>query len=227
MKAMILAAGVGERMRPLTLTTPKPMLRVAGKPLIQYHVENLVAAGFSELVINVSWLGEQLEDFLGDGSRWHCQITWSREAQALETAGGIIQALPQLGNEPFAVINGDIWTDYPLRLLRSKVLSPEVLAHLVLVENPPQHPLGDFALAADGVVSERVSAQLQGLTYTGLALFQPQFFAGAEPGKLRLRPLLDAAIAARAVSGEYYPGQWSDIGTPQRLAELDATLGLL
>jgi len=224
MKAMILAAGRGERMRPLTAHTPKPLLSVAGKPLIQYHVENLVSAGFRELVINVSWLGEQIVDFLGDGSRWGCTIAWSREVEPLEAAGGMIQALDLLGDEPFALVNGDIWSDFPLVSLARRGLVAEQLAHLVLVDNPPQHPDGDFALDAGG---QLVTGGAPRLTYSGVGIYRAAFFAGAVPGKQPLLPFLRRGIAAGRVSGEHFRGRWHDVGTPQRLAELDASLGLL
>jgi MurNAc alpha-1-phosphate uridylyltransferase len=224
MKAMILAAGRGERMRPLTAHTPKPLLSVAGKPLIQYHVENLVGAGFRELVINVSWLGEQIVDFLGDGGRWGCAIEWSREAEPLEAAGGMIQALDLLGEEPFALVNGDIWSDFPLASLARRGLAAEQLAHLVLVDNPPQHPGGDFALDAGGHLEAGGERRL---TYSGIGIYRAAFFAGAAPGKQPLLPFLRRWIAAGRVGGEHFRGRWHDVGTPRRLAELDASLGLL
>lgn len=227
MRAMILAAGRGERMRPLTDTTPKPLLEVAGKPLIEHHIEKLVAAGFTELVINVSWLGEQIMERLGKGERWGCDIAFSTEVEALETAGGIIQALPLLGEEPFALVNGDIWTDYTLASLRERGLEPGCRAHLVLVDNPPQHPRGDFMLGEDARVSQLTGPTNHALTYAGIAVFDPAFFAGAEPGKQPLLPWLDKWIAATAISGEHFRGTWFDVGTPERLAELDARLGIL
>lgn len=226
MKAMILAAGIGERMRPLTNDRPKPLLEVGGKPLIQYHLENLVCAGFSELVINVSWLGEQIEAFVSDRD-WGCRVHWSREATPLETAGGIIQALPLLGEAPFALVNGDIWTDYPLQqLLRYQDIAAGC-AHLVLVDNPPQHPDGDFHLGEDGRLQRLAPAAARRLTYAGIAVFHPGFFAGATPGKQPLLPYLERAMQAGRVAGEYYGGQWEDVGTPERLRALDARLGIL
>lgn len=223
MRAMILAAGVGERMRPLTEHTPKPLLRVAGRPLLEYHIRALSRAGVCELVINVSHLAEQVRDYCGDGSRWGVRVAYSSEPRPLETAGGIHRALPLLGEAPFLVINGDIWTDYPLaRLLAQRDLAPG-RAHLVLVNNPPQHPEGDFCLAPDGALRQR-SAPRAGLTYAGLGVYSPGFFADMVAGKLPLRPLLDAAIAAGRLQGEYYAGAWEDVGTPQRLRELDARL---
>ena len=226
MKAMILAAGLGERMRPLTDHTPKPLLTVGGQPLLQWHLENLVAAGFTNLVINISHLSEQIEAFVGDGSRWGCQIEYSREAQPLETAGGIVQALPLLGDEPFALVNGDVWCDYPLSHLREVPMTTAHLAHLVLVDNPVHHD-GDFVLEGDAVRLVEQQGAAPALTYAGIAVYRPEFFAGTTPGKLPLRPLLDAAIAAGAVSGEHFGGRWTDVGTPQRLKELDASLSIL
>jgi MurNAc alpha-1-phosphate uridylyltransferase len=230
MKAMILAAGRGDRMRPLTDSLPKPLLPVAGKPLIQYHVEKLVAAGFRELVVNTSWLGSLLEDFLGDGSAWGCDIKWSREPAALETAGGIIQALPLLGSAPFAVINSDIWTDFCFSELRASKLVSGSGAHLVMVDNPAQHSAGDFVLTSSGLLRPRGGAQASegsALTYAGVSIFRAEFFRGSVMGKLPLRPLLDEAMQRDELSGEYYAGRWCDVGTPARLAELDAELTIL
>lgn len=220
MKAMILAAGFGERMRPLTEHTPKPLLRVANTPLMEHHLRRLAALGVVDIVINVAHLGEQIEGYFGDGRAFSVNITYSRELQPLETAGGIQQALPLLAGAPFMVINGDIWTDYPFERLRKYALAPWEQAHLVMVDNPEHHPLGDFCLDEAGRVSKRVGSR-PGHTYAGVALFTPAFFAGLAPGRLALRPLLDAAIAAGALGGEYYPGEWVDVGTPERLAELD------
>ena len=219
MKAMILAAGRGERMRPLTDHSPKPLLPVAGKPLIVHHLEALRAAGISELVINTGHLGERLPATLGDGRTWNVRIAWSPEPpEALETGGGILQALPLLGSEPFLVINGDVWTDYPFAQLPT---APAGLAHLVLVGNPPHHPQGDFALADDGWVGE--SGMLR-LTFSGISVLRPELFAGCAPRRFPLGPLLRQAMASGAVTGEHYAGIWCDIGTPQRLAELDREL---
>ncbi len=215
-KAMILAAGRGERMRPLTDHTPKPLLPVAGKPLIRYHLDALRAAGFTELVINTGHLGEQLPAMLGDGRDGGMQIVWSAEPpEALETGGGIFQALPLLGPEPFLVINGDVWSDYPFIRLPAV---PAGLAHLVLVDNPPQHAAGDFFLAADGAVTENGEPKL---TFSGISILRPELFAGCAAGRFPLGPLLRQAMARGQVSGEYYAGDWRDIGTPERLAELD------
>lgn len=217
MKAMILAAGRGERMRPLTDHCPKPLLAVAGKPLIVHHIERLRAAGFTELIINHAWLGEQLEAALGDGQRYGVHIQWSPEREALETGGGIYQALPLLGTAEFVIVNGDIWTDYPLAQLRA---APHALAHLVMVPNPPQHPAGDFCLQ-DGVLGCHGEPRY---TYSGLGVFHADLFKHCKPGKFALGPLLRAAMAQSHIHGELYQGRWFDIGTPERLATLDRKL---
>jgi MurNAc alpha-1-phosphate uridylyltransferase len=217
MRAMILAAGRGERMRPLTDKTPKPLLKAGGHYLIDYHLRALAAAGFEDVVINHAHLGEQLEQALGDGDRYGLSIHYSPEGSALETGGGIFNALPLLGEEPFLVINGDIWTDYPFERLRTQAVQ---LAHLVLVDNPPQHPKGDFSLS-DGRVSE---AQGERLTFSGIGVYRAELFAGCKPGAFPLAPILRRAMAADLVSGEYYQGRWFDIGTPERLTQLDEML---
>jgi MurNAc alpha-1-phosphate uridylyltransferase len=217
MKAMILAAGRGERMRPLTDHTPKPLLKAAGRSLIEYHIGHLVAAGITELVINHAHLGDQIEAALGDGRRYGVTIRYSVEATALETAGGIFNALPLLGDEPFVVVNGDVWSDYPFAQLPAAITG---LAHLVLVDNPPQHPKGDFALTGDRVVAEGEDK----LTFSGISILSPQLFAGCTPGAFPLAPLLRQAMARGLVSGEHYRGRWFDIGTPQRLQQLDEAL---
>ncbi|QFU74485.1 nucleotidyltransferase family protein [Halioglobus maricola] len=220
MKAMILAAGFGERMRPLTEHTPKPLLQVAGVPLMEYHLRRLAAAGCNEIVVNVSHLADQIETYFGDGDRWGVNIAYSHEDEPLETAGGIQRALPLLGDEAFLVVNGDVWIDYPFEQLIDYQLKPWEQAHLVMVDNPPQHPLGDFCLDVEGRVSERPEP-LAGYTYAGLAMFSPVFFAHLRPGKLALRPLLDQAIADGSLGAQYYGGEWADVGTPERLKELD------
>ena len=218
MKAMILAAGRGERMRPLTDTTPKPLLQVGGRALIEYHIMALHAAGIDEMVINHAWLGEQITACLGDGSRYGVQIHYSDESSgALETAGAIVKALPLLGAAPFVVINSDIFTDYDYSRLPSQ---PAGQAHLVMVDNPPQHPRGDFALRAGRVFAEGEPR----LTFSGIGVYQPGLFVNCPEGPLPLAPLLREAMARHEVSGEHYTGQWQDIGTPTRLAELDAGL---
>lgn len=219
MKAMILAAGFGQRMRPLTDTCPKPLLPVAGKPLLQYQLERLVAAGIREFVINHAWLGEQVEAALGNGSRWGVRIAWSREGEPLDTGGGIFKALPLLGESPFIVANGDVWTDYRFEGLVQRELENN-LAHLVLVPNPPQHPQGDFLLQGNRALPRPEDAT--GLTYSGMALLSPELFAGCRPGAFPLAPLLRQAMAAGRVSGECYHGDWEDVGTPERLACLNA-----
>jgi MurNAc alpha-1-phosphate uridylyltransferase len=219
---MILAAGRGERMRPLTDHTPKPLLLIAGRPLIVHHLEALREAGVVEVVINTSHLGEQLPAVLGDGQRWGMRIAWSPEPpEALETGGGIFQALPLLGTEPFIVVNGDIWTDYPFARWTQPPLTPAGLAHLVLVDNPPHHAGGDFALLENGRVVESGTARW---TFSGMSVLRPELFAGCQQGRFPLGPLLRRTMAVGKVSGELYQGGWRDIGTPQRLAELDAIL---
>lgn len=219
MKAMILAAGKGERLRPLTLHTPKPLVRAGGVPLIEYHVRALAAAGFSELVINHAWLGEQIEAYLGDGERFGVHIRYSAEGEPLETGGGIHRALPLLGDEPFAVINGDIWTDYDFTALRQPLAG---LAHLVLVNNPAHHPAGDFALR-NGMLAEG-DESAERLTYSGVAVLHPRLFAGCGAGAFKLAPLLRQAMANGQVSGERYDGRWVDVGTHERLAEAERIL---
>ena len=224
MKAMILAAGEGRRMRPLTEAAPKPLLTVAGKPLIEHHIERLGAAGFDEIVVNVSHLGQQLIDFLGDGSRWRVVISISAEQSPLETACGIVQALPRLGDAPFLLVNGDVYTDYPFAQLRD-VTPAEKGAHLVLVSNPDHHPMGDFVLQDSSVVHlPSTEPALEGVataTYSGIGVYDPQMFRDCVPGKRPLKPLLDGAIAESKLSGERYEGLWEDVGTPERLADLN------
>ncbi|ROS01543.1 MurNAc alpha-1-phosphate uridylyltransferase [Sinobacterium caligoides] len=220
MRAMILAAGFGKRMQPLTLHRPKPLLQVAGKPLIEYHVEALAAAGISDIVINLGWLGEQIPRTLGDGARWGVRLHYSDEGTPLETAGGILKALPLLGDHPFIVVNGDIWTDYSLSVISRRSLAEGELAHLVLVDNPVQHPLGDFRLADDGTIGN-VGASL---TFSGISILSPELFSGLSSTTGPLGPLLRKAIAEGRVSGERHGGRWYDIGTPQRLEELNRLL---
>ena len=220
MKAMILAAGRGERMRPLTDHTPKPLLVAGGKPLIVWHLERLAAAGFRDVVINHAHLGNQIEAALGDGSKWGLRIAYSPEPPgALETAGGIATALPLLGDQPFLVVNGDVYCDFDF----GRFLPPTAaFAHLVMVDNPAHHAGGDFSLDGQRVIYANGE---QTLTYAGIGVFSPTFFAGVQSGTvMKLRPLLDAAIAAGTLTGERYAGRWVDVGTPQRLAELDQEL---
>jgi len=215
-KAMILAAGRGERMRPLTDHLPKPLLEVGGRPLIVWHLEALAAAGIAEVVVNLAWLGDKLRAALGTGERFGLRIVYSDEgAAALETAGGIVKALPWLAPGPFLVVNGDIWTDWklPARL----PLGDGDLAHLVLVPNPPQHPRGDFSLNG-GRVGEDTSPRH---TFAGIGFYREAFFAGCQPGPLPLLPLLRRALAAGRVSGELFTGRWHDVGTLERLAQLE------
>jgi len=217
MKAMILAAGRGERMRPLTDHTPKPLLDVAGKPLIEYHIERLVRDGFRELVINHAHLGAMIEDRLGAGERWGVSIRYSPESPALETGGGIFNALPLLGKGPFVVVNGDVWCDFDFSRLR---LPAGRLAHLILVANPLHHPAGDFVLH-DGEVGAGDAGRL---TFSGIGVYDPALFTGCSTGAFPLAPLLRRAMRQHQVSGESYTGAWIDVGTPERLAELEHLL---
>ena len=220
MKAMILAAGRGVRLRPLTDTTPKPLLLAGGKPLIVWHLEKLARAGFAEVVINHAHLGAMIEDELGDGSKFDLALHYSPEREALETAGGIALAMPMLGAEPFLVINADIYSDYELASLRTLQLGDK-LAHLVLVDNPPQHPHGDFCLEL-GRVRESGKPML---TFSGIGVYAPRLFGGIPSGaKVPLAPLLRKAMGADRISGEHFRGRWHDIGTVERLQALDAEL---
>lgn len=220
MKAMLLAAGRGERMRPLTDATPKPLLEAGGRSLVARLLEALVQAGFTDLVINHAHLGHRIEAALGDGARFGARIAYSPEASALETAGGIARALPLLGQAPFAAINADLHTDFPFATLHG-ALRGDDLAHLVLVDNPPHHPLGDFALA-DGRVRNVGAAMI---TFSGIGVYAPALFAGLAAGaKAQLAPLLRRAADAGRVSGAHFRGRWVDVGTPERLAALDAAL---
>jgi MurNAc alpha-1-phosphate uridylyltransferase len=219
MKAMILAAGLGTRMRPLTDTVPKPLLQVGGKPLLQYHVEALARGGVRELVINHSRLGHLMEEALGDGSRFGVCITWSAEGETpLETGGGIRRALPLLGESPFLLVNADVWTDFDFASLTR---SPAGTAHVILVPNPVHHPGGDFALAG-GRVRESGAPRL---TYSGIGVFRPELFAGRGRPTFSLVPILRAAIRRKEVSGELYRGRWMDVGTPERLEALRSQFG--
>jgi MurNAc alpha-1-phosphate uridylyltransferase len=233
MKAMILAAGRGERMRPLTDYTPKPLLKVGGKSLIVWHLERLAKSGFSEIVINHAHLGGQIEKSLGNGTEWGLNIQYSPEKIALETAGGIANALHLLGNKPFLVLNGDTFTEVDFKSVAihantiatsSDIKNPS--AHLVLVNNPPQHPNGDFAIDfntnSSGILK---NTGVQMLTFSGVGIYHPDLFVGLTIGQpAKLAPLLRKAIDNNAATAEYYQGVWHDIGTPERLAELDKTL---
>lgn len=222
MKAMILAAGRGERMRPLTDTTPKPLLKIAGQCLIEYHIQALVKAGVTDLVINHAWLGEQIEQLLGDGRHYGAHIQYSPEVTALETAGGIINALELLGEQPFIAVNGDVFSDYSfIDLAKLNITQP---AHLVMVNNPPHHPQGDFYYRNNQVLLQTDDPSQNRYTFSGIGVYKPVFFHGLAPGKRALAPLLRDAMDRNRVSGEYYPGLWLDIGTAERLHELNREL---
>ncbi len=218
MKAMILAAGLGTRMRPLTDKTPKPLLKVGGIPLIVWHLERLAHDGFTDIVINIAHLGYQIPEALGDGSEWGVKITYSDEQEegALESAGGIVKALPLLGDNTFLVLNGDIWTDYDFQDHRK--LPDGILAHLVLVPNPEHNPEGDFALDGNRVIDNKQ------YTFSGIGYYSPKLFEGVPYGKSALAPLLRAAMKEGKVTGELYEGEWLDIGTPERLELLNVQL---
>lgn len=221
MKAMLLAAGRGERLRPITDSLPKPLVPVGGRPLIAWHLTALARAGIREVVINLSWLAERLRAALGDGSEWGVSIKWSEEGPVpLETGGGIYRAVPLLGPGPFLVVNADIWTDIDFAAL---ALEEGALAHLVLVPNPPHNMRGDFGLEGDEVVSRETDR----FTYSGVGLFRPQFFEGCTAERFPLLPLLNRAISARRLRGELHRGAWSDVGTAERLAQLEARLAAL
>lgn len=228
MKAMILAAGRGERMRPLTDHTPKPLLKVGGKPLIVWHIENLAKAGFKEIIINHAHLGQQIEHALGDGKTWGVHIQYSPEKVALETAGGIANALPLLGDEPFLVVNGDVFTDINFQSTALQVSIHEASrgiknpqAHLVLINNPPQHPKGDFAIE-NGMLKNEGETML---TFSGVGVYHPALFASITRGEpAKLAPLLRQAIAENQATAVHHQGVWHDIGTPERLCELDSQL---
>lgn len=225
MKAMILAAGYGERLRPLTNDTPKPLLKVGGKPLIQYHIERLAEVGVRELVVNTSWLAEQVESFVGDGGRFGVRVQWSQESEPLETGGGIRAALPLLGADPFLVINGDVWTDYPLQQLVDRDWSEELDAHLVMVPNPEHNATGDFTLDTD----QRVRYPEAGddtFTFSGISVMRPEIFAlyPSASKKFPIRDVLASGIKGGYVGGEVYNGQWWDVGTIERLQALDTLL---
>lgn len=222
MRALILAAGRGERMRPLTDALPKPLLKVGGKALIDYHIEALVRAGIRNLVVNLSWQGDKLRAYLRDGSRYGARISFSEEGPVpLETGGGIHQALGLLGAGPFWVVNGDISCGFSFD---QRALPAGRLAHLVLVANPPHHPAGDFILD-DGLVRGDDQPGTHRLTFAGISLLDPALFTGSRPGRFPLAPLLRARACQGQVSGELYPGRWTDVGTPERLRRLDTELG--
>lgn len=233
MKALIFAAGLGERMRPLTDTTPKPLLAVGGKPLIVWHLEKLAALGIEDVVINTSWLAEQFPATLGDGSTFGLLLHYSFEGPTpLETGGGMLNALPLLGDAPFLAVNGDIWTDFDFTTLPRE---PEGDAHLVLVDNPGHHPRGDFILGNDGSIRDEGDATR--LTFAGIGIYRrallqgwreiigPTPAAAETPPRFALAPLLRAAMKRGAITGQHHRGAWTDVGTPQRLAELEGVLG--
>ncbi len=234
--AMVLAAGRGERMRPLTDHTPKPLLKVKGKPLLQWHLEALASAGFKTVVINVAHLGAQIEQFVGDGSQWGLEVRFSPEPEgALETAGGIAQARPwqcaakASQDTPFLVINADIWTDWPRREafeIATEMQAKNSLAHILLVDNPPQHPQGDFEFDGSNVIASSKSlAKYPTLTFSGIGIYRAALFSGIEAGqRAALAPLLRQAIAAKKCTASHYRGKWSDIGTPERLEAINHSL---
>lgn len=232
MKALIFAAGLGERMRPLTDHTPKPLLAVAGKRLIEWHLQRLAALGVEEVVINTSWLAGQFPQQLGDGSRWGLRLHFIHEGPVpLETGGGMLNALPLLGDAPFIAVNGDIWTDFDFALLPTR---PEGLAHLVLVDNPEHHPHGDFILDGNGLLHDQGTQP--SLTFSGIGMYAPALLRDwhavigeaeddtQRPPRFKLAPLLRAAMARGTVSGQHHHGHWTDVGTPQRLQQLDLQL---
>jgi N-acetyl-alpha-D-muramate 1-phosphate uridylyltransferase len=221
MKAMILAAGRGERMRPLTDVTPKPLLQAGPHKLIEYHLINLAQAGFTDVVINVAWLGQQIIETLGSGEKYNINISYSNEAdQALETGGGIFNALPLLGEEPFLVVNGDVWTDYPFEKLRSFKLKDK--AHLVLINNPEHNPTGDFALSNGRLLNDEKDR----FTFSGIGVYSKGFFTTSSNGKYPLAPMIRNYIDTNEISGEVYDGRWIDIGTLQRLESLTNLLSV-
>lgn len=231
MKALIFAAGKGERMRPLTHHTPKPLLEVGGKRLIDWHIEKLAATGVRDIVINTSWLAECFEPALGDGSRWKVKLHYSYEgAEPLETGGGMLQALKIIGDESFIAVNGDIWSDVNYTALPTQISG---LAHLVLVDNPVHHPMGDFSLAQNGKIASEGANKL---TFSGVGIYHPSLFehwraiigevngVDETPPRFKLAPLLREAMHHDKVSGEYHAGRWTDVGTPERLEELKRQL---
>lgn len=216
--AMILAAGRGERMRPLTDDTPKPLLKVKGQPLISYHLRKLAAVGIQKVVINHGWLGEQIESAVGDGSQFDVQIQYSPENPVLETAGGIVKALPLLGDKPFLVVNGDVWTDFSFESLNA--LGDSSLAKLVMVPNPEHHPQGDFCVVDEMITLPENDSQPT-YTFSGIALYRPEFFYGLEVKRQPLAPTLKRYIGENRVAGLVHQGVWCDVGTPERLAGLN------
>ncbi|WOE40217.1 N-acetylmuramate alpha-1-phosphate uridylyltransferase MurU [Acinetobacter chinensis] len=223
MKAMILAAGLGNRMRPLTLYKPKPLLEVGGKPLIVWHIEKLKNIGVTEIIINSAWLADVLIGALGDGSQFGVNIRWTREDEGLETAGGIINALPLLGSEPFILINGDVWTTFDFASLLDVNLQQD-LAHLVFVQNPEQHPKGDFTLADGRAYTFDQQREGENLTFSGVSVIHPEMFNGLEAGKRPLAPILKQGMLDGRISAEKMRAAWVDVGTPERLMALDSQI---
>ncbi|AXY56936.1 nucleotidyltransferase family protein [Acinetobacter chinensis] len=223
MKAMILAAGLGNRMRPLTLYKPKPLLEVGGKPLIVWHIEKLKNIGVTEIIINSAWLADVLIGALGDGSQFGVNIRWTREDEGLETAGGIINALPLLGSEPFILINGDVWTTFDFASLLDVNLQQD-LAHLVFVQNPEQHPKGDFTLADGRAYTFDQHREGENLTFSGVSVIHPEMFNGLEAGKRPLAPILKQGMLDGRISAEKMRAAWVDVGTPERLMALDSQI---
>lgn len=225
MRAMILAAGRGERMRPLTDSLPKPLIPVAGKPLIEWHIEKLAAIGIHDIVINHAWLGALIERALGDGSQWGVRIQYSAEQVALETAGGIATALPLLGSNPFLVVNGDIWCDWdPAQAFQiaTTLSNGSQQAWLLMVPNPEHHPSGDFGISSTGLLNENTTFKH---TFSGIGIYKPSLFTNVPPHQAaKLAPLLREAINRQAISGELYAGRWIDVGTPERLSTLECIL---
>lgn len=223
-KAMILAAGLGQRMRPLTDLLPKPMLPAGGKPLLQYHLEALAHIGVREVVINLAYLGDKIRNFVGTGERFGLVVTYSEEPEPLETAGALLQALPLLGDQPFILINGDVWTDYPLANLANYALPDDDDAHLILVPNPEFHPTGDFSPNHNGRLEN--NPNLVKFTFGGLSLIHPRLISQypQQRNKFPLGEVLRFGIAQNKISAEVYRGNWNDVGTPERLAQLDSQL---
>ena len=220
MRAIILAAGKGERMRPLTLVKPKPLLEVCGKSLIEHHIENLKHAGITDIVINVSWLAQQIMQKLGSGENYGVKIRYSYEGEEpLETGGGILKALPLLNEEPFLVVNGDIKTDFPFEKLLNKDLNS--LAHLILVNNPPHNSSGDFSIGKDKTL-EHISDSSKKFTFSGIGIYTPELFENLQAGTFSITPILKQKMQHSEITGELYNGQWDDIGTVERLLEINS-----
>ena len=227
MKAMILAAGLGNRMRPLTDQTPKPMLAVGGKPLLQHHLQNLAAAGITQVIINLAYLGEKIRDFVGDGSRFGLHVSYSQEPEPLETGGALLKALPLLGSEPFLLINGDVWCDINLASFAQQQLKEDCLGHLLLVPNPSFHPQGDFALSEGGLLlSDPNKTHPVRHTFAGISLLRPSIISSypQQRPKFPLGEVLFHSINQQQLSAELHSGHWCDVGTPERLNELDQHL---